>query len=165
LLRDGGIPEVSVPSLFRLGVQQYPQLFRMKKVIICCHLLSIEAICGDYITQNRFRPAELLMTFSQTPNRMGRAYLLLSILFPSRLGTKLRLVLLLNWYPHFLNQSYSLIVIRSRGPSYSLLAVVSDSHRFVPPFCLSFPRCRHYLNDSVTSYQISKTGMRLSSGW
>ena len=32
---------------------------------------------------------------------------LLPILLPTLLGTKGRLVLILNWYPHFLDQSYA----------------------------------------------------------
>jgi len=43
-------------------------------------------------------------------NEEGTLQHLLSILFLSRLRTQRRLVLLLNWYPHFLHQSYALEV-------------------------------------------------------
>ena len=49
---------------------------------------------------------EQLMTLSQTPELDEEGYFL-PILLPSRLWTQGRLVLLLNWYLHFLDQSHA----------------------------------------------------------
>ena len=51
-----------------------------------------------------------LTALSQTPESDEEGILppLSPILLPSYLGTQGRLVLLLNWYPHFLEQRYTL---------------------------------------------------------
>jgi len=46
-----------------------------------------------------------IVMLSWTPESDEEGYFL-PILLPSRLGTQGRLVHLLNWYPHFLDQSY-----------------------------------------------------------
>ena len=46
------------------------------------------------------------MTLSQTPSGIRQRYFL-PILLPFRLGAKGCLILPLNWYPHFLDQSYA----------------------------------------------------------
>ena len=71
------------------------------------NLLSSAVNRGDLrrINYNKTRTSlGELMTFSQTPESDG---CFLPILLPFRLRTQGRLVLLLNWYPHFLDQSYT----------------------------------------------------------
>jgi len=101
-----GVRGVPVPPLFGLrGI--IPQLFRTKRWRIHCNLLSTEAICWVKITIKPFSaPLGELMTLSQTHQSDEEGYFL-HILLSSRLGTQRCFVLLLNWYPHFWDQSYA----------------------------------------------------------
>ena len=50
-----------------------------------------------------------LTTLSQTPESDEEGVQFLPIHLLSRLGTQGHLVLILNWYPHFLDQSFTIL--------------------------------------------------------
>jgi len=108
------IQRVPVPPLFGLR-GTVPLTFQDQKVK---NLLS-PAVNRSDLRRLNYSKTILGRNFARTPlgevktlsqtnrkSRIGRRYLL-PILLPSRLRAKGRLVILLNWYPHFLDQSYA----------------------------------------------------------